>query len=333
MAQLPSLARLSMIGMNAASGSGSGDDGGGWRPKRKWTASQESERKQRQKAEADSSDEWKEFRNTFAHEINKLRSMEAKVGMRFEAEPVDPIDYLNAQMDVFHRMVRWFVDDSHEDFLLTTLQRNDKLLNNFRGIVQPFEKLCARVGYQYGKGREMVHTHLMLGILQIPSSRGGHHQERASAKLRELKTYIILEDKKNAASAVPSVARAPAPAPAPAPAAAGPSVPVSGVTPEFQHKLDDFDGQLEQIDKSIERIKATNPNPELPELVKAVKFRELIQAERDLLIAKQNHARAKDALKNPPTLTLQLIQDEQKADGHVLDLELKISDLKYELGV
>ena len=27
------------------------------------------------------------------------------------------------------------------------------------------------------------------------------------------------------------------------------------------------------------------------------------------------------------------MQDEQKADGHVLDLEIKISDLKYELGV
>ena len=333
MAQLPSLAHLSMIGMNAASGSGGGDDGGGWRPKRKWTASQESERKQRQKAEADSSEEWKEFRNTFAHEINKLRSMEAKVGMRFEADPVDPVDYLNAQMEVVHRMVRWFVDDSHEAFLLTTLQRNDKLLNNFRGIVGPFEKLCARVGYQYGKGREMVHTHLMLGILQTPSSRGGHHQERASAKLRELKTYIILEDKKNAAPAGP--ARAPAASAAPAPAAvAGPSAPVSGVTPEFQHKLDDFDEQLEQIDKNIARIKAANANnPELPELVKAVKFHELIQTERDLLIAKQNHQRAKDALKNPPTLTLQLIQDEQRADGHVLDLELKIGDLKYELSV
>ena len=33
------------------------------------------------------------------------------------------------------------------------------------------------------------------------------------------------------------------------------------------------------------------------------------------------------------TLTYELMQDEQKADGHVLDLEIKISDLKYELGV
>ena len=132
-----------------------------------------------------------------------------------------------------------------------------------------------------------------------------------------------------------SSARPPAAAPAPA-AGAGPSVPLSGVTLEFQHKLDDFDAQLEQIDKNIARIKSTNPNPELPELVKAVKFRELIQAERDLLIAKQNLVRAKQAVadaRQQGTLTYELMQDEQKVDGHVLDLEIKISDLKYELGV
>ena len=327
MAQLPNLAQLSMIGMNAASGSGDGD-GGGWRPKRKSTALQEYERKQRQKQEAASSEEWKEFRETFANDINRLKSMESKVAMGIDT---DPVGYFNAQMEVFHRMVRWFVDDSHETFLMTTLQRNDKLLLNFRAIVSPFEKLCARLGYQYGKSREMVHTHLMLGILQSPSSRGGHHQERTKAKLRELKTYIILEDKKNAAPA----AAAPAPAAAaPAPAAAtGPSAPVSGVTPEFQHKLDEFDGQLEQIDKHIAHIKSSNPNPELPELVKATNFREMIQKERGLLIAKQNLARAKEALKNPPTLTLQLIRDEQKAQNDILDLELEIGDLKYELGV
>ena len=212
----------------------------------------------------------------------------------------------------------------------------------------------------------------MIGILQVPSGRGGLHHEKVARSLKELRTHIILVDKQAG-----NQSAAPAAAPAAAPSrsypgqeederidfvvraannqadawdeeaergaaqssGAGPSsssapLPPSGVTPEFQRELDKFEHRLEQIDAETARIKSLSDDPELPALKENLLFREMVEKEMELLKAQQVHANAKQALANARsagTMTLQMITDEQKADGAVIDLEVEISDLRTKI--
>ena len=328
MGLLPSLTHLSLTGMDA----------GGWR-KRKGSDERKADVKKAMKAEVSSSDEWKEFEAAFKKDVEALITRHTKVGLRIDQ---DPLGYFNAQIDLFRRMARWFVADERRAFVLgelpNQLQGNPDLIKKFRSIVSSFEDLCDKVGYQYDETRKMVHTHLMIGLLQVPSARGGHHREKVARSLKELRTHIILVDKQagNQSAAAPAAAPAAAQSSgagsssssAPAPA------PPSGVTPEFQRKLDAFEDRLEQIDANTARIKSLSDDPELPALKENLLFRKMVEKEMELLKAQQVHVNAKQALENARsagTMTLQVITDEQKADGAVADLEIEIGDLRIEI--
>jgi hypothetical protein len=359
MALLPSLTHLSLTGMDA----------GEWR-KRKGSEERKSDVKKAMKAEVKSSDEWKDFEATFKKDVKDMVTRHTKVGLRLDP---DPIGYFNAQLDLFRRMVRWFVADERRDFVLGNkpdqLQGNPDLIKKFRTIVSPFEDLCDKTGYQYDETRKMVHTHLMIGILQVPSGRGGLHHEKVARSLKELRTMIILADKEAGnQSAAPAAAPAEPSYPgqeqdelidqvvraannqadawaeeaergAAQSSGAGPSsssapLPPSGVTPEFQRKLDAFEDRLEQIDAETARIRSLSDDPELPALKENLLFREMVEKEMELLKAQQVHANAKQALadaRSAGTMTLQMITDEQKADGAVIDLEVEISDLRTKI--
>lgn len=327
MALLPSLTHLSLTGMDA----------GGWR-KRKGADERKADVKKAMKAEVSSSDEWKEFEAAFKKDVEALVTRHTKVGLRIDQ---DPLGYFNAQIDLFRRMARWFVADERRAFVLgelpNQLQGNPDLIKKFRSIVSPFEDLCDKVGYQYDETRKMVHTHLMIGLLQVPSARGGHHREKVARSLKELRTHIILVDKQagnqSAAAPAPAAGQSSGAGSSSASSSSAPAPP-SGVTPEFQRKLDAFEDRLEQIDANTARIKSLSDDPELPALKENLLFRQMVEKEMELLKAQQVHANAKQALadaRSAGTMTLQVITDEQKADGAVVDLEIEIGDLRIEI--
>lgn len=317
MALLPSLSHLSLIGMDA----------GEWR-KRKSNEERKADVNKFMKAETSGSDEWKDFEATFKKAVEAMVSRHAKVQLRIDT---DRDGHNRAHVDLFHRMVRWFVADERRGFVQGSLPNqlqgsNADLLRNFRSIVSRFEAICE------GDVQKMVHNFLMIGILQTVKGRGGTHAKKVADALKEMRTYIILKDREAGnQSAAPAAAPAAA---ARSSSASSASAPASGVTAEFQRKLDAFEDRLEQIDANIARIKSFSDDPELPALKENVLFRKMVATELELLKARQVHENAKQALANAQragTMGMQVISDEQRASNAVLDLELEVGDLKAEI--